>query len=95
MQYFGTLLDMDDEQAAAELGEADLVARDITKCLLQVKNGDPLQRRAGARTLGKKVSAWGARPVLDQLLPLLRAHSLEDEERHSLVKVLDRLLLEL
>lgn len=95
MQFFGSLLDMNDEQAEAELTAAELVSREVTKCLLQVKNGDPVQRRSGARTLGKKASEWGAKPVLDQLLPLLRAHSLEDEERHALVKVLDRLLLEL
>jgi hypothetical protein len=44
------------------------------------------------RALTDKARDFGAGPLFDQLLPLLMAPTLEDSERHVLVKVVDRIL---
>ena len=54
---------------------------------LQVKNGSPQQRKASLRQLTDKAREFGAGPLFNQILPLLMSPTLEDQERHLLVKV--------
>lgn len=60
------------------------------KLLLKVKNGAPPQRKAALRQLTEKARDYGAGPLFNQILPLLMSPTLEDQERHLLVKVIDR-----
>ena len=57
------------------------------KLLLKVKNGTPPQRKSALRQLTDKARDLGAGPLFNQILPLLMSPTLEDQERHLLVKV--------
>ncbi len=58
------------------------------KLLLKVKNGTPPQRKSALRQLSDKARDFGAGPLFNQILPLLMSPTLEDQERHLLVKVM-------
>lgn len=91
-QYFGALLkDVEDEELSAE----EVKERRIMKMLLKVKNGTPPQRKSALRQLTDKARDLGAGPLFNQILPLLMSPTLEDQERHLLVKVIDRVLYKL
>jgi len=65
------------------------------KLLLRVKNGTPPMRKAALRQLTQSARDFGAGPLFNQILPLLMSPTLEDQERHLLVKVIDRILYKL
>ncbi|QIW96412.1 hypothetical protein AMS68_001930 [Peltaster fructicola] len=91
-QYFSQLCDgQDDNQMSVE----ELKQRKITRLLLKVKNGTPPMRKTALRQLTDNARSFGAGPLFDQILPLLMEKSLEDQERHLLVKVIDRVLYKL
>ncbi|CAL5222736.1 g5143 [Coccomyxa viridis] len=91
-QYFGKLLkEVDEEQLSVE----EMKERKIMKLLLKVKNGTPPQRKSALRQLTDKARDFGAGPLFNQILPLLMSPTLEDQERHLLVKVIDRVLFKL
>jgi len=92
MQFFAKLLKDVDE---AELSAEDAKERKIMKLLLKVKNGTPPQRKSALRQLTDKARDFGAKALFDQILPLLMQPTLEDQERHLLVKVIDRILYKL
>ncbi|KAI7844119.1 hypothetical protein COHA_002257 [Chlorella ohadii] len=91
-QYFGKLLKEVDE---SELTVEEAKERKIMKLLLKVKNGTPPQRKSALRQLTDKARDFGAGPLFNQILPLLMSPTLEDQERHLLVKVIDRVLFKL
>jgi splicing factor 3B subunit 1 len=91
-QYFGKLL--------ADIPEEDMTpeqAKEISimRLLLKIKNGAPPQRKAAMRQITDKAVEFGAESLFNQILPLLMSPSLEDQERHLLVKVIDRVLYKL
>ena len=91
-QFFGKLLkDVDEEELSVE----DLKERRIAKLLLKVKNGTPQQRKSSLRQLTDRARDFGAGPLFNQILSLLMSPTLEDQERHLLVKVIDRILYKL
>ncbi|KXZ49786.1 hypothetical protein GPECTOR_19g237 [Gonium pectorale] len=92
MQFFSKLLQDVDE---AELSAEEAKERKIMKLLLKVKNGTPPQRKSALRTLTDKARELGAGPLFSAILPLLMQPTLEDQERHLLVKVIDRILYKL
>lgn len=47
------------------------------------------------RQITDKAREFGAGPLFNQILPLLMSPTLEDQERHLLVKVIDRILYKL
>lgn len=65
------------------------------KLLLKVKNGTPPMRKSALRTITDKAREFGPGPLFHQILPLLMSPTLEDQERHLLVKVIDRILYKL
>lgn len=91
-QYFGALLNEDEEE---ELSPDEQKERKIMKLLLKVKNGTPQQRKTALRQLTDKAREFGAGPLFNRILPLLMQPTLEDQERHLLVKVIDRVLYKL
>ena len=66
----------------------------VIKLSLTVKNGTP-QRISALRQLSDKAREFGAGPLFNQILPLLMSPTLEDQERHLLVKVIDRVMYKL
>ena len=92
VQMFGKLLqDVDEEELSVE----EAKERKIMKLLLKVKNGTPPQRKSALRQLTDKARELGAGPMFNQILPLLMQPTLEDQERHLLVKVIDRVMFRL
>jgi len=92
MKFFGKLLDGADD---AELSHAELKERKILRLLLKVKNGTPQLRKSALRMLTDNARIFGAKALFQVILPLLMERSLEDQERHLLVKVIDRVLYKL
>ena len=92
MTYFGKLVDGADENA---MSVEELKERKIMRLLLKVKNGTPPMRKTALRQLTDNARQLGAGPLFNQILPLLMEKTLEDQERHLLVKVIDRVLYKL
>ncbi|KAL7580087.1 hypothetical protein ACA910_012851 [Epithemia clementina (nom. ined.)] len=92
MQYFGRLMESVDEE---KLSKDELKERQIMSLLLKIKSGTPPQRKTAMRQITDKARTFGAGPLFNQILPLLMSPSLEDQERHLLVKVIDRVLYRL
>eukprot|EP00794_Sanderia_malayensis_P003634 gene3634-4149_t len=91
-QYFDKLLvDIDESTLSAD----EQRERKIMKLLLKIKNGTPPMRKAALRQITDKAREFGAGPLFNQILPLLMSPTLEDQERHLLVKVIDRILYKL
>merc|ERR1719160_676415 len=90
--YFAPLLsgESDDNLSPEEAKE-----RKIMRLLLKVKNGTPPMRKAALRQLTEGARSFGPGPLVNQILPLLMSSTLEDQERHLLVKVIDRVLYKL
>jgi splicing factor 3B subunit 1 len=61
------------------------------RLLLKIKNGTPPVRKTALR----QAREFGAGPLFDKILPLLMERTLEGQERHLLVKVIDRVLYKL
>ncbi|KDD74658.1 hypothetical protein H632_c1153p0 [Helicosporidium sp. ATCC 50920] len=89
--HFGKLLQGEEEA----LSVAEFKERRILKLLLKLKNGTPPQRKSALRTLTDKAREFGAEALFDQILPLLMTPTLEDQERHLIVKLIDRILFKL
>ena len=92
MQYFGRLMEAVDEE---KLSKDELKERQIMSLLLKIKSGTPPQRKTAMRQITDKTRSFGAGPLFNQILPLLMSPALEDQERHLLVKVIDRVLYRL
>ncbi|KAK4127070.1 ARM repeat-containing protein [Parathielavia appendiculata] len=92
MAYFGKLTDGANED---DLSVEELKERKIMRLLLKVKNGTPPMRKTALRQLTDNARNFGAGPLFNQILPLLMERTLEDQERHLLVKVIDRILYKL
>jgi splicing factor 3B subunit 1 len=92
MKYFGKLVDGADEN---EMTVDELKERKIMRLLLKVKNGTPPMRKTALRQLTDNAKQFGAGALFNQILPLLMERTLEDQERHLLVKVIDRILYKL
>uniref|UniRef100_A0A182JN31 Uncharacterized protein n=1 Tax=Anopheles atroparvus TaxID=41427 RepID=A0A182JN31_ANOAO len=91
-QYFDKLLvEVDEESLTPEQRKE----RKIMTLLLKIKNGTPPMRKAAMRKITDKAREFGAGPLFKQILPLLMSPTLEDQERHLLVKVIDRILYKL
>jgi splicing factor 3B subunit 1 len=92
MQYFGRLMEEIDDN---ELSKDEANERRIMSLLLKIKNGTPPQRKTAMRQITDRARSFGAGPLFNQILPLLMSPTLEDQERHLLVKVIDRVLYKL
>ena len=91
-QYFSKILKEEDE---SDLSVDELKERKIMRLLLKIKNGTPPVRKSALRQITDKAREFGAGPLFDKILPLLMERTLEDQERHLLVKVIDRVLYKL
>ncbi|KAJ5983712.1 splicing factor 3B subunit 1 [Penicillium waksmanii] len=92
MAYFGKLMEAGDESS---MSVEEMKERKIMRLLLKVKNGTPPMRKTALRQITDNARNFGAGALFNQILPLLMEKSLEDQERHLLVKVIDRVLYKL
>lgn len=91
-QFFKDLIDKKDDEVDDLM---EIKKRTILKLILKVKNGTPPQRKSALRQLSDNARDLGAAALFDTVLPLLMSPVLEDQERHLLVKVIDRILYKL
>lgn len=91
-QYFSKLLEEVDEE---NLPSEELKERKILRLLLKIKNGTPPQRKSSMRQISDKAREFGPQALFNLILPLLMSPALEEQERHLLVKVIDRVLYKL
>ncbi|KAH3680554.1 hypothetical protein WICPIJ_008245 [Wickerhamomyces pijperi] len=94
-KYFGKLLSVGKNPDSNELSLDEQKEIKIMKLLLKVKNGSPQVRKVAMRTMTEKAREFGAKALFNQILPLLLEKSLDDQERHLLVKVIGRVLYKL
>ncbi|KAJ1668854.1 U2 snRNP component prp10 [Coemansia sp. RSA 1813] len=92
MQFFGRLLDGQNED---DLDADEKRERQVLRLLLKIKNGTPPMRKVAMRQIAEKARDLGAASIFNQVLPLLMSPSLEEQERHLLVKVIDRVMFRL
>ena len=91
-EYFAKILKEEDE---TQLTVEEMKERKIMRLLLKIKNGTPPVRKTALRQITDKAREFGAGPLFDKILPLLMERTLEDQERHLLVKVIDHVLYKL
>ena len=89
MQYFGRLVEKTEDES---MSKEEIKEREIMTLLLKIKNGTPPQRKTAMRQITDRARSYGAAALFNQILPLLMSPTLEDHERHLLVKVIDRVL---
>jgi splicing factor 3B subunit 1 len=92
-QFFNTLFD--EKVDETKLSKEEIKKRRVLSYLLKIKNGIPPVRKNAIRQLTDKSKFFGPSILFSQIIPLLMSPSLDDEERHSLVKLMERLLLKL
>lgn len=87
--FFGKLFSniSDDDLSPEEVNE-----RLVLTLLLKIKNGAPILRRKAMKQIVETARDHGPGIILNHLLPLLMQSTLEEQERHMLVKALDRIL---
>lgn len=90
--YFNKLFQNVNEE---NLSQDELKERKIMLLLLKIKNGTPSIRRSALRTITEKATELGPNILFNLILPLMMQNTLEDQERHLLVKVIDRILYKL
>ncbi|ODV84895.1 hypothetical protein CANARDRAFT_28636 [[Candida] arabinofermentans NRRL YB-2248] len=78
-----------------ELSIDELKERKCMKLILKIKNGQPNKRKQSLRSLADNARYFGPNLIFNIILPLLLDKSLEDQERHLLVKVIGRVLFKL
>lgn len=78
-----------------DMPEEEKVERRIMRLLLKIKNGNPSVRKVAMRQISDRAREFGPAPLFNQILPLLMSPTLEHQERHLYVKVIDRVLYRL
>ena len=63
--------------------------------LLKIKNGTPPIRKQAMKTICEQARRFGAGPLFDQIIPVLMSPTIEPQERHLMVKTIDRLMFRL
>lgn len=66
--------------------------RSLVLLLLRIKNGNTMARKVAMRALQDKCYEFGPKMIFDRVLPILLDKSLEDQERHLMIKVVGRVL---
>lgn len=88
IDHFAALLNVDEDSLTPE----EAKERKVMAFLLKIKNGTPQMRKLAMRQLTDGAKQLGPAAIFNQILPLLMSPTLEDYERHVLVKVVDRVL---
>ncbi|CDK26037.1 unnamed protein product [Kuraishia capsulata CBS 1993] len=94
MKYFGKLIVKKDVPPESMSVDEKKEIRTM-RLLLRIKNGSTQNRKTALRSLTENARFLGPKVLFDQILPLMMEKSLEDQERHLLVKVIDRILFKL
>lgn len=88
LEHFAPLLNADE----GDLTPEEAKERKVMALLLKIKNGTPQMRKLAMKQITEGAKQIGPGPLFSQILPLMMSTTLEDRERHLLVKVIDRVL---
>jgi splicing factor 3B subunit 1 len=88
LEHFAALLNTEEDDLTPE----EAKERKVMAFLLKIKNGSPQMRKLAMKQLMQGAKQLGPAAIFNQILPLLMSTTLEDYERHVLVKVVDRVL---
>ncbi|CAI5759349.1 unnamed protein product [Candida verbasci] len=91
MKHFGKLLKVDDET----LDSDEKKEVESMRLILKIKNGSQLTRKKSMRQLTDNAAKFGPKLLLNQILPILLEPTLNESERHILVKIIGRILFQL
>lgn len=80
------------EKPAEELTKKEQKERSLVSLLLRIKNGNAAARKAAMRGLQEKSADFGPELIFERLLPILVDQTLEDQERHLMIKAVGRVL---
>ncbi|GME84467.1 unnamed protein product [Ambrosiozyma monospora] len=94
LKVFGKLIETKNIKTS-DLSPEDAKERRCMKLILRVKNGAPSTRKVALRTLTDNARSFGPSMIFNIILPLMLDKTLEDQERHLLVKVIGRVLFKL
>jgi hypothetical protein len=72
--------------------ELSAIEKKIMKLLQKVMNGMPQQSDSAFRKLIDNVVEFGAGPLFNRILALLKEHTMEERQRYHLVKVINVVL---
>jgi splicing factor 3B subunit 1 len=92
VKHFQKLLEEKDEEKMTSIEKRE---REILRLLLKIKNGTPPQRKSALKSITSRALEFGASALFDAILPILLSPTLEDLERHLMVKVMNRILFKL
>lgn len=85
-KHFSKLMDSTD---VFDLSTEEVKERKIMRLLLKIKNGQPMYRKQAMRQITVGARLFGASALFNQILPLMMSPTLEDQERHLLVFLID------
>ncbi|CAI4048912.1 U2 snRNP complex subunit HSH155 SKDI_13G4190 [Saccharomyces kudriavzevii IFO 1802] len=91
-KYFAAIMS---KKPINELSKDEKNERAFLTLLLKIKNGNTASRRTSMRLLTDKAVKFGPEMIFDRLLPILLDRTLEDQERHLMIKTIDRVLYKL
>lgn len=91
-KYFADIIS---KKPIDELNKDEKKERTLSMLLLKIKNGNTASRRTSMRILTDKAVTFGPEMIFNRLLPILLDRSLEDQERHLMIKTIDRVLYKL
>ncbi|CCE93437.1 U2 snRNP complex subunit HSH155 TDEL_0G00700 [Torulaspora delbrueckii] len=75
-----------------DLTKEEQKERTLVSLLLRIKNGNTASRKRAMKGLQEKCNDFGPQLIFDRLLPILIDQTLEDQERHLMIKVIGRVL---
>lgn len=84
-----------DERSESDLSEEERKRKQLLKLVLRIKNGLPSSRKIAFKILARKVAFFGPSICFDTILPILLDKTLEDHEHQMMLKLIDRILLQL
>lgn len=90
--HFATILDKD---TSSELSDEDKLKRSLLILILRIKNGTMQARKFALKQLTTRCQDFGPKMIFDCILPILLDRTLEDQERHLMIKTMDRILFKL
>lgn len=82
-------------EAKEDLTKEEQAERSLLILLLKIKNGNTASRKLAMKHLTDKALEFGPKLIFDHVLPILLDRTLEDQERHLMIKVVDRVLYKL
>lgn len=91
-QLFAKLLD---GKTSEHISVEEAKERKILRLILIIKNGTPQTRKSSMKMLVDKIKELNPAIFFNILLPLLMSPSLEEQERHLFVKLIDRIMYKL